>query len=260
MDTTRTWQFPTALLMAGGVALTAALPLITGIPVAAQTSPQLAQLFRNPSQSVGLREGTAIPVTYDNAERLIIVPDETVELELVVTNDIVSSRGTVIIREGSRITGEMRPVSSVDNNDDDEDDDDDDNDATQFVASEIVLAGSDRPVPIEAVSNVLTETETISRRTNPDYIRGAAIGAAAAAILSEIFGSIDFLEVLGGAGIGVLGEVLLRRDREVEVFVIEPDEDLDLVLTEDFVLGTSSSSGSSPSPSPSSGSGRSIFR
>jgi len=241
--------------MAGGVALTAALPLITGIPVAAQTSPQLAQLFRNPSQSVGLREGTAIPVTYDNAERLIIVPDETAELELVVTNDIFSSRGTVIIREGSRIAGEMRPVTTTNR-----DDDDDEEKATQFVASEIVLAGSDRPVPIEAVSNVLTETETISRRTNPDYIRGAAIGAAAAAILSEIFGSIDFLEVLGGAGVGVLGEVLLRRNREVEVFVIEPDEDLDLVLTEDFMLGTSSSSGSSSSPSSSSGSGRSIFR
>lgn len=227
MNTTRTWKFPTALMMAGSMAIAAATPLLTSLPVAAQPSPQLAQLFRIPSRSVGLRQGTYVPVYYAEAERLIILPDETEAVEWVVAADVYSERGTIIIREGSRIRGEMRPVEEEE--------------GTQFVASDIVLAGSDRSIPIEAVSGIFTQTETISRRTDPDYLRGAAIGTAASAVISEIFGRVDALDLLAGAGLGVLAEVLLRRDREVEVFVIEPDSGLDLVLVEDFVLNSDAS-------------------
>jgi len=222
MQTTRIWQPPAALLMALGVSVSASLPLLASRPAAARESYQVAQIFRNPSRQVGLPAGTTIPVYYDEAERVIVAPGESVELELVVAEDLRSFRDTVVLREGSIIRGELEPVN--------------DNEGVQFVASEVVPEGSDRAFPIAAYSEVITETETISRRTDPDYLRGAAIGAAAAAVLSEIFGSIDFLEVLAGAGLGVLGEVLIRRNEEVDVFVIEADTELDLTLDEDFLL------------------------
>ena len=59
--------------------------------------------------------------------------------------------------------------------------------------------------------------------------------------MGEIFGGIDLGEVLAGAGVGVLGEVLLRgrKQKEVEVVVVRPDTDLDLRLEEDFVASRS---------------------
>jgi DNA-binding transcriptional regulator LsrR (DeoR family) len=74
----------------------------------------------------------------------------------------------------------------------------------------------------------------ITEESDPDILRGAAIGAAAAAVLSEIFGSIDVIEVLGGAGLGALAEILLSGSEEVEVVVIEPATDLDLTLQSEF--------------------------
>ncbi|MBD1911034.1 MULTISPECIES: hypothetical protein [unclassified Leptolyngbya] len=233
MQTTRIWQPTAALFMALGVSASASLPLVASLPAAARESYQVAQLFQNPSRQVGLPAGTEIPVRYDAAERVIVAPGETVELELTLAEDLRSSRGTVVLREGSIIRGELRPV-----------DEDNEDEGTYFVASEVVPDGTDRAIPLVAYSDAITETQTIDRRTNPDILRGAAIGAAAAAVLSEIFGSIDFLEVLAGAGVGVLGEVLIRRNEEVDVYVIEPDTDLDLRLEEDFVLSRSSSGSS----------------
>ncbi|WP_439343963.1 hypothetical protein [Vacuolonema iberomarrocanum] len=221
MNRSMFWRSPAALMMAMGVSLTAALPLLTSVPAAASESMQLAQLFRRPSQRVGVGAGTEIPAYYAGEERVILTPDETVDLELTIDRDVYSSRGTIVIREGSVVRGELRPVSG----------------GTQFVASEIVLSGNDDARDFAATSDVLTETQIIDEDTDPDFLRGAAIGAAAAAVLAEIFGGIDFLEVLAGAGIGVLGEILLHDgDEEVEVFVIEPDSDLDLFVEEDFVL------------------------
>jgi len=215
------WRSPAALTMAIGMSLSAALPLLMSVPAMAGESMQLAQLFRRPSQLVGVGAGTVIPSSYTGDERVILTPDETVDLDLTIDRDVYSSRGTIVIRAGSVVRGELRPVEG----------------GTQFVASEIVLAGTDEPREFVATSDVITETQTIDRRTDPDFLRGAVIGAAAAAVLAEVFGSVDFLEVLAGAGLGVLGEVLLRRDREVEVVVVEPNSDLDLLVEEDFVLG-----------------------
>ena len=84
---------------------------------------------------------------------------------------------------------------------------------------------------------MITETETLNEKSSPNILRGAAIGAAAVAVVSEIFGDIDLGEVLAGAGIGTLAELLLRGNRkEAEVSVIEPETDLDLTLQDDLVL------------------------
>jgi hypothetical protein len=223
------WQSKTAYLMAMGMTATAFVPLLISTPAIANSqSVEIAQLFpesrddryRESSRGV-VSSGTVIPVTYDRGKKIIVSPEETADITLTVAEDVESESGRIAIPAGSRIEGELRPT----------------NRGTQFVAQNLILEDGDRDYPIEATSREITDTEIINERSNPDILKGAVIGAAAGAVLGEIFGGIDLGEVLAGAGVGVLGEVLLRgrKQKEVEVVVVRPDTDLDLRLEEDFV-------------------------
>ncbi|HEY9640511.1 MAG TPA: hypothetical protein V6C57_08505 [Coleofasciculaceae cyanobacterium] len=243
----RSWQSGAALTMTMTIASSLIVPLMWLKPAVASTeSILMAQTFPDSWRRSVLPAGTLIPVRYDKAEKIILKPDETVPVTLTVTRDILTARGTVAIPEGSQIAGELRPVEG----------------GTQFVAKTLILqnggtqsptnqsptnqgtsnqgssnqGSSNQGMPIDAVSSPITRTETITKRSNPNILRGAAIGAGAAAILSEIFGKINPLEVIGGAGLGVLAEVLLRGHQEVQVIVVEPATDIDLRLQSDFTL------------------------
>jgi hypothetical protein len=178
-----------------------------------------AQLFGQPA-TVRVPAGSLIPVTYTEADRIIVTPDETAPVTLTTAANVFSPAGTLVIPVGSSVQGELRPVR----------------DGTQFFAETVTFPnGVERD--IAASSDPITDTEIITEETNPDILRGAAIGAAAAAVLAEIFGSIDFIEVLAGAGLGALATILFGGNREeVEVVIIEPEDDLDLILDADFEL------------------------
>lgn len=233
------WQSGTALMLAMALPATTAISL--GLASAATATPaadaRIAQVFppswrRNPSAtptpvpypgSVQARSvipaGTVIPTTYDR-DRIIVTPQETVPVTLKTATNVQTTSGRVLIPSGSEIVGELRPSGR----------------GTQFVAQELILANSNRRIPISATSSVVTRRETITRRSNPRLLEGAAIGAAAGAILGEIFGSIDWWEVLGGAGLGALASVLIRNRTEVEVIVVEPETDLNLRVESDLIL------------------------
>jgi len=213
------WQSKTALLMALGMTSTAAVPLVISVPAVAD-SPPYPYVVGQFSQSsrVLLPAGSRIPVRYDEAERIIVTPRETASVTLTVADNI-RYRGTTVIPAGSRIEGELRPASG----------------GTQFFAKELIYRNG-RRLPINARSQVITDTETITKGSDRNILRGAAIGAAAAAVLSEIFGNINLGTVLTGAGVGVLGELLLNRGRrEVEVVVVDADTDLNLTLQKDLI-------------------------
>lgn len=218
MQLSRSWQSGFALTMATIAASSIAVPVSIGRATASPDGYLIAQRFpdswRTPTASVG----TQIPVRYAESDQIVLTPEETVPVTLTVARDVPSSRGSVLIPAGSQIKGELRPSGG----------------GTQFVAQEITLFQDAEPLPISATSDVITRTETVTRRTNPNIFRGAAIGAAAGAVLGEIFGRIDLWEIIGGAGVGVLGEVLLRGRREVEVVVVEPNTDLTLTLQSNF--------------------------
>lgn len=213
MMLSRLGQSRTALALAMAIASSLWMPLIQSAPAV-----PIAQTFPDTWRRSAVPAGTLIPVRYDKAEKIVLTPDETVPVTLTVTRDVLTARGTVLIPTGSQIEGNLQPVEG----------------GTQFVAQKVVLPQGDRTAPIDAISSPITQTETITKRSNPNILRGAAIGAGAAAVLAEVFGKIDFIEVLGGAGIGALAEVLLRRRQEVEVIVVEPATDIDLRLQSDF--------------------------
>lgn len=218
MRVLKSWQSRTALFLSLGLSSAVLIPFTVANAVQAIPAPYLVgQRFPNSWRS-SLPSGTPIPVEYEEAERILLTPDETVEVTLDVAANVLNSRGAIIIPAGSQLEGDLQPQGN----------------GSRFVAQTLILPDGTRR-DINAVSNVVTERETISERDNPDILRGAAIGGAAAAVLSEIFGSIDVLEVLAGAGVGVLAEVLLRDKEEVEVVVVRPEE-LQVRLQSDFVL------------------------
>jgi len=72
-----------------------------------------------------------------------------------------------------------------------------------------------------------------------NLIKNTALGAAAAAAIAGVTGdrAIATEEVLGGAGVGTLVGVFLGRDK-VDLYAVNPDTDLDLLLNSDLVFGT----------------------
>ncbi len=217
------------------ITLTATIATIASL---ANVTPVQAQLFPNqpskpriynspqqPNRDLEVRPNTVprgfvIPVEYDE-DKILVTPEETVPLSLYVAADVKDSRRNVLIPYGSEITGEIRPNA--------------DESGSFFVAQELILP--DGTVQrIDAFSDVVTRRETIKKGANAKQIlQGAAIGAAAATVLSEIFGDIEFLEVLGGAGAGAIAGLLLGGN-EAELVSIDPNNDLDLTLQTDLAL------------------------
>ncbi len=204
-----------ATLLALGMSTSGLAPFLVPLPATAQLFPR-----SNRSDGVRIAEGTRIETTYEDAERIILKPDETLKVALVTTRSVRSSRGTVLIPRGSTIEGQLEPSG----------------DGTQFVADALILRDGTR-LNINAISEIITRTEEVKRGRNTGAIwQGALVGGAAAAIISEIFGNIGILEVLGGAGAGALGGFLLGGRKKAEVRVVDPQTDLDLTLESDLYL------------------------
>ena len=115
--------------------------------------------------------GFIIPVEFDE-EKILVTPEETVPTTLFVAANVRDSRGNTLIPYGSEIDGQIEPSE--------------DESGSLFVAREIFFPdGSSQP--LNAMSQVVTRTETVKKGANTgDILKGAAIGAGAAAVLSEI--------------------------------------------------------------------------
>ncbi len=215
------WQSRTALFMALGITSMTAFPILLASPATAGSESYVVGQRLSQSRRVIIPAETVIPVRFDEAEKIVVTPEETAPVTLTVAQDIRSSSGTILIPSGSQIEGNLQPTDG----------------GTQFVAQDLILKNSRQRLPIEATSKVITETETIKKGTDTSGIlKSAAIGAAAAAVLSDILGDIDLREVLGGAGLGAIAGLLLGGREEAEVVVVYPDTDLDLTLESDLRL------------------------
>lgn len=158
--------------------------------------------------------GFVIPIEFDE-EKILVTPEETVPVTLYVAADIKDDRRNVLIPYGSEILGEIIP---------------DERESGSFFSADEIVFPDGTTQSIDAESQVVTRRETIKKGANAgDILQGAAIGGAAAAVLSEIFGDIGALEVLGGAGAGALAGLLLGGN-EAELVSIDPNNDLDLTL------------------------------
>ncbi|AFZ57138.1 conjugal transfer protein TrbI [Anabaena cylindrica FACHB-243] len=221
------WKSSTAALMAVAITTGAVTPLFA-------FAPAQAQFNLNQSRNTTIPANVTLPVTYEK-EKVIVNPGETLPLTLIIANDIIDSNRNVLIPARTEVIGELQPVnlnSSYSRNRDDVN-----NQGVRFVARELVFASGQRQ-QIYANSRTITETERISQGSNTGQIlTDAAIGAGAASVIALITGNkrIEILETLGGGAAGALASVLIRK-KQADVFVLRPEDDLDITLVSNLVL------------------------
>lgn len=166
---------------------------------------------------VTIPAGTVIPVRYDQAEKVLVTKDETAPLTVTVDRNITTSDGKVLIPAGSQISGELRPTDN----------------GTRFVAQKLIMNG--QQMSINAASNVITTTESVSKGINVgNLVKDAALGSAAAAAISAVTGdrTITAGKVLIGTGAGSLVNLIqhfLGQDK-VDLLSVQPNTDLSLKL------------------------------
>ena len=221
------WKSGTAALMTMAITTGAITPLFTSAPASAQYN-------INQSRTITIPYNVTLPVTYEK-EKVIVNPGETMPLTLKIESDIIDRNRNVLIPQGTDVVGRLEPVNlngsySTDRNDNK-------NKGVKFVAQELVFASGKRQT-INASSRTYTQTERISQGTDTGSIlTDAAIGAGAATVISLITGNrkIEVLEPIIGAAAGAGASILLRK-KQADVFVLRPQQDLDITLNSSLVL------------------------
>lgn len=214
-----TWKSGTSTLLVLSLLTGATTPILAPSAASAQLFP--TQRNRPLYSQVIIPAGTEIPVEYNEAEKILVTEEETMPLTLTVAANIRDNRNQILIPYGSQLVGQLQPTRG----------------GSQFVARELILPEGSR-LAINASSDVVTRREEIDGRTDVNSIlKGAAIGAAAASVISLITGnhSISVGEVFGGVGLGALGGWLLGgRGDSRELISIDPNNDLDVRLNSDL--------------------------
>lgn len=174
--------------------------------------------------SVQIPIGTTIPTRYDKADKILLSMEEPnpVPVSLTINRDITSAAGKVLIPIDSEVLGELRVVKGK---------------GARFFAKTLVTPDGTE-VPMNASSQLLTQTEEVRRGANAlEVLAGAALGAGAAAGIATVTGdrTVASEEVLGGGAVGTLLANFLGRNR-VTLITIDPDTDLDLSLDSPLAL------------------------
>jgi hypothetical protein len=171
--------------------------------------------------SVTIPQGTAIPVKYDKAEKILVTKEETAPLTLTVSQNVVTQGGAVVIPAGSQVIGQLKPAKG----------------GSQFVAQKLVLT-TGQEYQLNATSDVITKTETIKKGISTGaIIKDTILGAGAAAAVSAVTGdrAIATEEVLGGAAIGGLFGLFFGK-KSVDLIAINPDTDLQMTINQNLLV------------------------
>lgn len=165
--------------------------------------------------------GSELPVRYTTNRKILLAPNETqpIPATVSITRNVYTLDGNFFIPSGSQIVGEVRSS----------------NGEARFYGKELVLTNGQR-FPIDAVSEPVTHTETITHSIRgSSVLQGAAIGAAAGALLGGITGDrrITLGEILGGAGLGTIVGLALGQ-RRADLIVINPGTRLTLTLNREL--------------------------
>ncbi|MFN6564521.1 MAG: S-layer homology domain-containing protein [Nostoc sp. ChiSLP01] len=214
---------PTATATRAQVAAFIYQALVSSNQASAINSPYIVALGNTTPTpvSVTIPQGTAIPVKYDKAEKILVTKDETAPLTLTVSQSVVTQEGSVVIPAGSQVIGQLKPATG----------------GSQFVAEKLVLT-TGQEYQLNASSEVITKTETVKKGTSAgSIIKDTVLGAGAAAAVSAVTGdrAIATEEVLGGAGIGALIGLFFGRN-SVDLIAIDPNTDLQMTINQNLLV------------------------
>lgn len=225
MTSLHQWKYRTAALLTMAITTTAVIPIIALTPANAQYNIRQSRTVTIPGNA-----NVTFPVTHDQ-EKIVVSRGETLDLTLRIANDIIDSQRNVLIPINTKVVGQLQPVYFNNRNRDNNN-----VRGVRFVARELIFPSGGR-LPVNASSQVITTTETITKSDSSQILTDAAIGAGTSTAISLITGNgkIEILEPVTGAAAGALASVLLRK-KEAEVFVLRPEQDLRLVLNSNLVI------------------------
>ena len=105
----RKWHRPMALMVGLGMMASTIVPLLLPGVATAQFQPSPSP----PSNSdrAIVPAGTRIFVRHPEADKIIVAPNETLPVTLLVDREVTSSLGTILVPAGSEIDGQIQPVS-----------------------------------------------------------------------------------------------------------------------------------------------------
>ncbi|MGB7519327.1 MAG: hypothetical protein WA896_06825 [Spirulinaceae cyanobacterium] len=175
----------------------------------------------NNSENLVVPSGQKILVNYKGADKLLVTKDETMALTLTVAADIQDSQGKLVIPKGSRILGQLQPISN----------------GMQFLAQELVI-GEDQRYSLEATSGIVTRSETLDKDSQSgEKLKNTVVSVAVGALTEVINGGSPEIptELLGGTFLEVMNELLLGT-KEVEMIAVYPNSDLHLTLLSDLSI------------------------
>ena len=195
--------------------------LVSTGQVAAIQSPYIVGQAAPQPQAIVIPAGTAIPLRYDRADKILLAKNEPqpTPITLTVAQNVVTSNGVVVIPAGSQVAGQLTVSQG----------------AAQFNAAELILPNGQK-VAIAATSDPITTTKSVRRGSNTGTIlKDAALGSAAAAGIAAVTGdrNIKAGEVLIGTGVGALAGLIFGGDR-IDLIAIRPNSDLNLRLTSEL--------------------------
>lgn len=209
--------------MALAISASAIAPLVKPDAALAQYRQRREQ--RTQQYYVAVPAGTTMQVRLNDAEKVVVMPDETKDLTLEVARAVTARNGSVLVPVGSKIVGKLQPARG----------------GSQFIANEIIVNPGQRQEKryfLNGRSRVVTRTERVRKGANTgNILEGAAIGGAAAAAIAALTGdrALATEEILGGAGLGALAGLFLNR-RQVDVVVVYPNQDLAVRLDSELAL------------------------
>ncbi len=175
------------------------------------------------SVTMKVSKGTQINVKYMPSQKVVVTPGETLNMTLMVANDVKNTQGEVLIPKNSQIEGQLVSRYNGSNFI-----------GTQFVAQKLII---DK----QSYNNINATSSTIKSQQPSNVIgqtlQNAAMTAAAQAVLSKITGQ--------GINVGdILSSVLIGQAQNNQpqandkVIIIDPQKDLNLTLGSDFYVNT----------------------
>jgi len=177
------------------------------------------------NQSLTLRvpQGSKINVSYTASQRVVVTPGETLNMTLMVANDIKNTQGEVLIPKNSQIEGQL--VSRYSGNE---------FQGAQFVAQKLII-GNKSYNNINATSSLINSQQPTNLMGIGRTLQNAAMTAAAQAALAKITGQ--------GINVGnILSSVLTSQAQDNQpqdkdkLIIIEPQKDLNLTLGSDLYV------------------------
>ncbi len=177
----------------------------------------------NASLTQKVSKGSKINVNYTDSQRVVVTPGETLNMTLMVANDIKNSQGEVLIPKNSQIEGQLVPRYSGN-----------DFRGTQFVAQKLIVGtksynninASSALINAEQPTNILGST-----------LQNTAMTVAAQAVLAKITGQpMNVGDILSSV---LMGQARNNQPQDKDkLIIIDPQKDLTLNVDSDFYVNT----------------------